>query len=213
LGIARRKPAKIKLKERLSAEPVQWFERTHSRKGLFRSSIDSVKESCGMTKIVRSALVERPATALFDLVDAVEQYPKFLPWCVGSSVAERSANHTLATIVIGLPGLQTAFTTRNTNTRRPPPDICEIRLALVDGPFSAMSGHWKFSPLMGGATDGGQSKDGAPELGCKVELALEYTFKSPHLEKVVGRLFDEVAQTMVDRFVAEALKKPALKTA
>jgi ribosome-associated toxin RatA of RatAB toxin-antitoxin module len=140
-----------------------------------------------MPRIVRSALVERAPTVLFDLVDAVEDYPSFLPWCVGSSVAHRDDEVTEATIQVGLTGFRTAFTTRN-RKQRPH----RIELALVDGPFSDLSGAWAFTPL--------------GDVGTKVELTLEYAFANPQLEKVAGRVFEEIARTMIDRFVAQALK-------
>ncbi len=145
-----------------------------------------------MPVIVRSALVEKPASILFDLVDSVEQYPDFLPWCTGATVLQRNDDVTIAKLTIGMPGINTAFTTKNRKVRP-----TQIDLELVEGPFSALKGAWRFMPL--GAV--GEEN----EQGCKVELSLEYTFASPQMNVLMGRVFEEIARTMIDRFIARAM--------
>ena len=45
-----------------------------------------------MPTVRKSVIVERPAAAMFALVDDVESYPEFLPWCAGTHVYERTDN-------------------------------------------------------------------------------------------------------------------------
>ena len=42
-----------------------------------------------MTVIQKSALVKFSAQQMFDLVNNIEDYPKFLPWCSGSRIIKR----------------------------------------------------------------------------------------------------------------------------
>ena len=83
-----------------------------------------------MAEIEKSVLVGYSAKQMFALVDAVEDYPEFLPWCGGSSVSPQDASVTHATIKIDYHHIKHSFTTENT---RRPPELIEI--TLLDGPF------------------------------------------------------------------------------
>jgi ribosome-associated toxin RatA of RatAB toxin-antitoxin module len=138
-----------------------------------------------MAEVIRSVLVGHTSARMFALVDAVEDYPKFLPWCGGTTVIHRDAQVTRATIIIDYHGIRQAFTTEN--AKREPE---EIRISLVEGPFRTLDGTWRFTAL------GGQ--------GCKVELSLRYEFANRILETLVGPVFNHIANTLVDAFAKRA---------
>ena len=130
-------------------------------------------------------LVGHSCERMYALVDAVEDYPKFLPWCGGATVIHRDAQVTRATVLINYHGIRQSFTTEN--AKRPPE---EMLIRLVEGPFRALDGTWRFTAL--------------GERGCKVELKLHYEFSSRILEKLVGPVFDHIANTLVDAFARRA---------
>jgi ribosome-associated toxin RatA of RatAB toxin-antitoxin module len=138
-----------------------------------------------MAEIAKSVLVEYTPDEMFLLVEAVERYPEFLPWCGGASVSYRDERRTRATIVIHYRGIRHAFTTEN---HKEPGRL--IRMTLVEGPFRSLDGAWAFIPLAG--------------AGCRVELRLHYEFASRILERLVGGVFGYIADTMVDKFVRRA---------
>lgn len=138
-----------------------------------------------MKQITRSAIVEHPAPALYALVEAIEAYPSFLPWCVDATVHERTGDTTRATLTVGVRGVRQAFTTLNRNT---PPEA--IDLQLVEGPFRRFSAAWRFRALAPGAT--------------RIEFTLEYEFTSRALGRLLEPLFDRIADTMVDAFARRA---------
>lgn len=138
-----------------------------------------------MPEVRRSVLVERTPEQMFSLVDAVERYPEFLPWCGGASVSYRDEARTRATIEIRYRGIKQSFTTEN--TKRAPE---EMDIRLVEGPFRELDGHWRFV--------------GLGERGCKVELRLRYEFSSRLLAKVLGPVFDFIANSLVEAFVKRA---------
>lgn len=144
-----------------------------------------------MKRISRSAIVEHPAAQMYALVEDIEAYPGFLPWCVGALVHERDAGSTRATLTVGVRGLRQAFTTLNRNT---PGEA--IDMALVTGPFRSFSATWRFRALSHEA--------------CRIEFTLEYEFASRAASRVLEPLFDRMADTMVDAFArrADALRKP-----
>ena len=138
-----------------------------------------------MATVRKSVIVPHSCATMFELVDAVERYPRFLPWCPRTEVLERDAAVTRARIDVDYHGLRTAFTTRN--LKQP----CErMALELVEGPFERFAGEWRFAAL--------------GEEGCRVELALDYTPSNALLDRVLARVFEQIAEDLVDRFVGEA---------
>ncbi len=138
-----------------------------------------------MPTVRKSVIVARPREVLFGLVDGVEHYPEFLPWCSRAEVLERDEKVTLARIHIDYHGLTSFIETRNTKQA---PEA--IELAFVDGPFREFQGRWEFAAL------------GAE--GCRVELCLDYAFSNIALEAMLGPVFGHIIETLVDRFVARA---------
>jgi ribosome-associated toxin RatA of RatAB toxin-antitoxin module len=141
---------------------------------------------------MRSVLVEHTPAQMYALVDAVEDYPKFLPWCGGTQVLLRDAAVTRATIVINYHGIRQGFTTEN--AKREPE---EMQIRLVEGPFRVLEGTWRFLAL--------------GERACKVELRLHYEFTNRILERLVGPVFNHIADTLVDAFArraAQVYRKP-----
>jgi len=138
-----------------------------------------------MKRIARSAIVEHSAAEMYALVDGIESYPAFLPWCTGTVVHERRPGVTRATLTIGLKGLRHAFTTRNDN--RPGE---AIDMHLVEGPFRHFEGQWRFVAL-------------SPQA-CRIEFSLEYEFASRALGRLLAPLFDGIADSMVEAFVRRA---------
>jgi ribosome-associated toxin RatA of RatAB toxin-antitoxin module len=138
-----------------------------------------------MPHVVKTVLVSHSAESMFDLVDAVERYPEFLPWCGATTVRLRTDTVTEAAIEIRYRGLTQSFSTRNTKQRP-----LEMNLALVEGPFQSLDGAWRFTPLT--------------EEACKIEFSLRYAFGNAVMESLLGPVMSMVAETFVDRFVMRA---------
>ncbi|WP_255987691.1 type II toxin-antitoxin system RatA family toxin [Chitinolyticbacter albus] len=137
-----------------------------------------------MQRIRKSVLVTHSAEHLFQLVDRVEDYPKFLPWCGGVEVHERSATLLDATLRIEFLRVKSFFRTRDIKSEN------RIDMEFIDGPFKALKGLWQFTPLM--------------EDACRIEFELDYEFSSRTLETVIGPVFSKIASTFVDAFIARA---------
>ncbi len=138
-----------------------------------------------MARVEKSVLVAHPPERMFELVDRVEDYPEFLPWCGGTELKSRDAHHTVATIHIAYMGVRQSFTTENTKVHPH-----EMRIKLKNGPFSELEGDWIFRPL--------------GEDACKVEFRLEYVFSSRMLETLLSPVFSHITNTFVDAFVRRA---------
>lgn len=138
-----------------------------------------------MAVVEKSVLIERTPAQMFELVDQVEDYPKFLPWCGGIDLHERTDTTTVATIHISYHGLKSHFATAN--TKQAP---SRMDMVLKDGPFKRMDGSWRFVAL--------------GDTACKIEFRLHYEFSSAMLEKVLGPVFNHIANTFVESFVKRA---------
>ena len=140
-----------------------------------------------MHKVEKTVLVMHSAEQMFALVDAVEDYPKFLPWCGGVDLLARTETSTSATLHINYHGLKQNFSTQNLKAF---PHSMEIN--LKDGPFKHLDGSWRFTALR--------------ENACKIEFRLKYEFENSFLEKIIAPVFNHIAATFVDGFVARADK-------
>lgn len=135
-----------------------------------------------MPTIQRSALVEHAAARMFDLVNDVAAYPARFAWCEAAEVIEADEEHVVVRLDLGIGGLHTWFTTEN---RLSPPH--RIDMALRDGPFRRLEGHWQFHTL--------------DESACKVTLTLDFEPRNRLLTPAFTLGFQGLADRMVDDFV------------
>lgn len=122
---------------------------------------------------------------MFDLVEAAEHYPAFLPWCAGATILARDESVVVADIAVDYHGVRFHFTTRNPK-RRPE----WMAVTLERGPFRRFEGEWCLTPL-------GSS-------GCKIGFTFRYEFDAAVVRTLAGPVFDRIANTFVDAFVARA---------
>lgn len=139
-----------------------------------------------MPVIRRTALVPYTAAEMYVLVDDIDAYPLFLPWCKSSEVLSRDEDEVKARIEMAKSGIHKSFTTCNRLQKN---KIIEMR--LIEGPFRHLEGFWRFESL--------------GEKGCKVLLDLEFEFSNKILKMTVGPIFEQVANTLVDAFCERAV--------
>ncbi|AWH87980.1 SRPBCC family protein [Limnobaculum parvum] len=138
-----------------------------------------------MQRIKRSALVNYSAGQMYKLANDVLSYPKFLPGCVSSRILEQTENTMTASIDVAKVGIRKTFTTCNHMVEN-----AIIDMKLVDGPFRSLQGGWLFTPLGDDA--------------CRIEFNLEFEFSSKLIEIAFGRIFQDLAQNMVQSFTRRA---------
>jgi ribosome-associated toxin RatA of RatAB toxin-antitoxin module len=138
-----------------------------------------------MTVVQKSALIKYSAQQMFDLVNDIEAYPKFLPWCGGSRIITRQNDVVEAELLIAKSGFKKYFSTRNKidEGRR-------MTISLLNGPFSSMEGAWDFMPLR--------------EDASKISLHLEFEMSGKLASLAFGAVFNQICNTMVSSFTARA---------
>ena len=159
------------------------FDDTHAR--FLPAAIVEAGERARVSVVEKTVLVGYSAKQMFELVDAAEAYPQFLPWCSGAEVAYRDESRTRATLHVNYRGIKQSFTTENTKEA---PTLMQVK--LVSGPFRELDGTWRFTALA--------------EHACRIDFRLHYEFSNRLLEKLVGPVFSFIANTMVDAFVKRA---------
>jgi len=122
---------------------------------------------------------------MYKLVENVDNYQDFLPWCSHSEELQRGDDWVEGAVTISKGAVKKTFSTRNKLK-----EFTQIEINLLDGPFSELHGFWEFSALK--------------EDACKISLELDYEFSSRMLGMVVGPVFNLVANAMVDSFVKQA---------
>lgn len=138
-----------------------------------------------MTIIQRSALVPYAADAMYRLVNAIDAYPQFMDGCVGATILAQDETQMEARLELAKAGMRYSFVTRN---RLFPPN--RIELTLIEGPFDKFNGEWTFQALQ--------------EHASKVSLHLEFELSSRLLGFAARKIFDGIANQMVDALVKRA---------
>lgn len=138
-----------------------------------------------MPQIERSALVFYSAQQMYDLVNAVPDYPQFLPGCTSAQILNRNDQEMVASLRVSKAGISQVFTTRNILY-----PYSRIAMELVDGPFKHLRGGWEFQALN--------------EHSCKVILKLEFEFSNKLVQFAFGKIFNELTASMVNAFTLRA---------
>ncbi len=133
----------------------------------------------------RNAIVPHTQRQMFELVNAIEDYPRFLPWCHSSRIISRTEIDIVAELIIAWKGIQKSFTTRNCLY---PFERTDIK--LVNGPLKHLDGLWHFYAL--------------DETACKITLDLEFEFTGHFIDKIFEPIFQHIANTLVDAFCQRA---------
>jgi len=135
-----------------------------------------------MTTITRSSLVLYSPDQMFDLVNDIEAYPSFLPWCRNSTIISKTDDEISATLDLAKGGIHHVFTTRNKLVQGESIDI-----ELVDGPFQHLEGRWQFGMI-------------GDNQGCRVQLDMDFEFSNRIISMALGPIFTQISGSLVDAF-------------
>ena len=122
---------------------------------------------------------------MYALVENIETYPHFLPWCKRASILYRDTDEVRATIYLSKRGIDASFTTRN---RLQQHKMIEMR--LMEGPFHHLQGFWRFETL--------------GDSACRVSLDIDFEISNLILRITLGPLFNQITNSLVDAFVRRA---------
>lgn len=138
-----------------------------------------------MTVVQKSALVKYSSRQMFELVNDIESYPKFLPWCSASRILKREDGFVDAELTIAKGGFKKSFSTRNQTENE-----SKLTVSLLNGPFTHLDGVWTFMPLR--------------EDASKISLDLEFEMPGVLASLAFGAVFHQICNTMVTSFTSRA---------
>lgn len=127
------------------------------------------------------------AAQMYDLVADVERYPEFLPWNSAARIRSRTtaadgSEVIDADLVISFKVFRERFGSRVTLW----PEAKRIDTEYLDGPFRYLRSDWGFRDL--------------PEGGCEVDFNVDFEFRNPILQGVIGVVFGEAMNRVVRAF-------------
>ena len=137
-----------------------------------------------MTRVIKQASVEYSAEQMFRLVNDIQSYPEFLPWCTATNILEQRENALTASVSIAVGKIKQSFTTAN--AMQP---YSSIQMDLVEGPFKELSGYWQFRDENG---------------SCRVSLDMRFEFKNRLVKHALGAAFQKITNSLVDAFIDRA---------
>lgn len=138
-----------------------------------------------MHTLKRNAIVPYSTRQMFELVNSIEEYPRFLPWCRNSQIVSKTEKEIVAALEISWNGIHKNFTTRNTLD-----PVHQIKITLINGPLKRLDGVWGFHEL--------------DKHACKITLDLEFEFTGHFFDKLFQPIFQHIANTLVDSFCKRA---------
>ena len=138
-----------------------------------------------MTEISKTTIVPYTSDEMYVLVNDIESYPIFLPWCTEAKILSQQEENLTASLSMALGKIKQSFTTENTMQ-----DGSRIDIQLIEGPFKHLSGYWRFI----------QEDD----QSCHVHLHMHFEFKNKIIKHTIGKEFYKVMDTLVESFVQRA---------
>lgn len=146
-----------------------------------------------MPTVSTSVCVDFTPQQMYDLVNDVRAYPKYLPLCGDVKVHFQSPTNLRATLTLAKGKIRFSFTTANTMVEGQ-----RIQMNLVDGPFKFFRGSWLFEP--------------SPKGGCVATYNCDFEFSSALLGLAFGGFFKDVMESLVDAFCKQAAIRYARTT-
>lgn len=124
-------------------------------------------------------VLHHAALDLFNLVEDVERYPEFLPYCASIMCSDQTCINSnprvrYVKMTIKYARFEYAFTSEVTSD-------CEqltIHSRAVDGPFKILESFWTFIPKQPTVTE--------------VSFTLNYTFINPMLSYILNKVFSNI---------------------
>jgi ribosome-associated toxin RatA of RatAB toxin-antitoxin module len=140
-----------------------------------------------MAIINKSLLVPYTAQQMYDLINNIEAYPEFLPWCKSATVHSRAVTELSATLGLSKGPLNYNITT--VNTMRP---HSEVHMSYAAGPFKSCAGSWKFLEHH--------------TQQCQIIFNFAYEFTNRLAGLAIEPIFYPITNTLVDAFYQRAIK-------
>ena len=140
-----------------------------------------------MNYIKKKESINVEVQTIFNLINQVDKYSDFLPWCKKSKIISDTNNVIIGVITVSKNFSDWTFTTKNNYIKNK-----KINLRLVDGPFSHLNGCWNFSEI--------------DKNNTLIDFNLEYEFSNKMIALTLKPVFSSIMLSILDSFISEAFK-------
>ena len=123
--------------------------------------------------------------AMFDLVNDLSAYPRFIPNCKAMEVRTQADGSRLAKMTISFGPLTQSYTSKVTAD----PEAMTITAMAVDGPFAYLDSKWTFT---------GEGE------GTRIRFDIDFKFNNPLIAAVAEPAFASKQTEIIDAFGDEA---------
>jgi ribosome-associated toxin RatA of RatAB toxin-antitoxin module len=138
-----------------------------------------------LESISKSAVVPFTVDQMYTLVNDVESYPIFLPWCSDGVIHEQEDHYMKASVSLAVGAIKQTFTTENTLDPGK-----RIDVQLVSGPFKQLHGYWVF--------------ESAGEGRCQIIFQMNFEYKNTLVKLALNKVFQRIGDMMVAGFIERA---------
>lgn len=122
---------------------------------------------------------------MYALVNDIDRYPEFLPWCKAAQVSSWEECRLTASLTMEAGKISQTFATANTMQ---PGRRIDVR--LLSGPFKHLKGHWLFEPVT--------------DHSCTITLEMDFEFKNKLLKLTLSGMFNHIIGSLVESFTRRA---------
>lgn len=136
--------------------------------------------------IKKEAIILKDRKTVFNIVNRVDMYKNFVPYCVDSIIIFEENNEMEAKLNFNLKGLTTSFTTLNKINENE-----SIEMVLIDGPFKKLDGKWEFKEV---------------DNKTIIFLTINYEAENKIVEYTVTKSLEKITNYLVSAFVRESMK-------
>lgn len=137
-----------------------------------------------MAKYYYETLANYKAQDLFKLVANIEDYPKFLPWCLAAKITSQNENIIIADLMIKFKFLREKYSSKVTLI----PDQ-EIKVEAIEGPFEYLNNSWKFINQ---------------DEQTLIKFEIDFKFSSSILEAIASSMIKEASHKIMNGFLRRA---------
>lgn len=141
-----------------------------------------------MNRIFKEEDINIKVPIIFELINNIQKYPEYLPWCTKTEIEHVSEKIMNGKIYISKSFIKWNFSTKNTIEKNK-----SITLELIDGPFEELDGKWTFSPI--------------DDNNTKVSLEINYKFKNSLIELSIEPIFTTIMNSILQSFISQAFKE------
>lgn len=136
--------------------------------------------------IKKEAIVLKDIDTVFNIVNRVDLYKNFIPYCIESKILNENSTQMQAKLDFDIKGIKTSFSTENQIKKNE-----FIKMKLIEGPFKYLDGEWSFKQV---------------ENKTIIYLNLNYEAKNKIIEFTLGKSLEKITNILVKSFVDESLK-------